>query len=140
MAMRAIKWSGSHAVHIPEIDAEHRAVYQSAGDLQQAVEAGAPQDRILEMLHGLAATVEDHFTHEERLMRSACYLSYNWHRQQHDAARRRLAQFIGQIEAGVPESAVLLVEYLSGWLRDHIGVSDRMMGAHLRNYSRSHAA
>lgn len=138
--MRAFKWSGSHAVHLAEIDAEHRAVYQAAGELQQAVEARAPSDRILEILHGLAATVEDHFTHEERMMQSARYLSYGWHRGQHDAARRRLSQFIGQIEAGVPESATLLVEYLAGWLRDHIAIADRMLGAHLRNHSRFHAA
>lgn len=140
MAMRAFKWSRSYAVHLPEIDAEHRAICQSTADLQHAIEAGAPRDRILEVLHALAATVEDHLTHEERLMQAARYLSYGWHRQQHDAARRRLSQFIGQIEAGVPESAPLLVEYLSGWVRNHISVADRMMGAYLRNHNRSHAA
>lgn len=127
-------------MHLPEIDAEHRAIYQAAGDLQHAIEAGAPLERLLEMVHAVAATVEDHFTHEERLMQSARYGSYAWHRQQHDGARRRVAQFIGEIEAGAPGSAALLVEYLSGWLRSHTSVADRMMGAYLRNYSRSHAA
>lgn len=73
-------------------------------------------------------------------MQSTRYVARAWHRQQHDATRRRLAQFIAQAEAGTPLSAAGILEYLSGWLRTHTGVADNMLGAHLRNYNRSHAA
>lgn len=138
--MRVSKWTRANAVHLPEIDAEHRAIYRAAGDLQHGIEAGASRGRILELLHAVAATIEDHFTHEERLMREARYESYAWHVQQHNAARRRFMQSIGEVEAGAHQSAALLVDYLSGWLRNHTSVADRMMGAYLRNYNRSHAA
>lgn len=138
--MRAFKWNRSNAVHLPEIDAEHRAIYRSAADLQHAAEAGAPPDRILEILNTLSGAVEDHFTHEERLMQSTRYSGYAWHRQQHDATRKRIAHFIAQAEAGAPQSAGQALEYLSGWLRNHTSVADSMMGAYLRNYIRSHVA
>jgi hypothetical protein len=31
------------------------------------------------------------------------------------------------------------LEFLEGWLRDHITLTDRMMAAHVRNYERANA-
>jgi hemerythrin-like metal-binding protein len=138
--MRLFKWSAAHAVHLPEIDAEHRAIYQSAGELHEAIAGNASSERIIEILHGLIAVVEDHFAHEERLMQASDYTSYKWHKQQHDAARKRIREFTVRIEAGEMEAAPILLEHLAGWLRDHTSVADRMMGAYLRNYQRAHAA
>jgi hemerythrin len=72
-------------------------------------------------------------------MQASNYLSFAWHKQQHDAARKRLMHFAKRVEAGEDEAAVQLLEFLSSWMRDHVAVADRMMGAYLRNYSRSHA-
>ena len=41
--------------------------------------------------------------------------------------------------AGRPNPMEML-EFLSRWFKDHVGLTDRMMGAHLRNYDRLHAA
>ena len=71
-------------------------------------------------------------------MQASNYLSFGWHKQQHDSARKRLKQFMEHVEAGEPDAAVLLLEFMSSWMRDHIAVADRMMGAYLRNYGRSH--
>jgi hemerythrin len=138
--MRLFKWNAAHAVFLPEIDAEHRAIFQTAGDLHQAIAGSASSERILEALRGLIAQAEDHFGHEERLMQASNYLSYSWHKQQHDAARKRLKKFAARIEAGEAEQAEPLLEYLAGWMRDHMSVADRMMGAYLRNYQRARAA
>jgi hypothetical protein len=40
------------------------------------------------------------------------------------------------MEKGDSAAAGELLEFLAGWLRDHMGVADRMMGAHLRNHQR----
>src|ERR1700760_4276784 len=114
--MRGFKWNAAHAVFLGEVDAEHRAIYQAAGDLQQAIQAKAPRERILELMRGVVAHAEDHFSHEERLMRSAHYESFAWHEQQHDAARKRLAASAARIENGEYEALEPLLEFLSGWL------------------------
>ena len=140
MAMRPFKWNAAHAVHLGQVDAEHRAIYQAAGELHQSILGNAPPERILETLRGLMAHTEDHFAHEERLMQAASYGSYAWHKQQHDTARKRLAQFAARIEAGETGSVEPLLNYLAGWLRDHVSVADRMMSAYMRNYARAHVA
>ena len=140
MRMRGFKWNAAHALNIPEIDAEHRAIYQAVMEMQQAFDGKATPKRMAEALRGLAAVMEDHFAHEERLMQTSRYLSQNWHRQQHDAARKRLKHYGALLEKGDREAAAVLLDFVGGWLRDHLAVADRMMGAYLRNYQRSHAA
>jgi len=138
--MRLFKWSKANACFVPELDNEHRAIYREADELQQSLTAAAPEFEILEILHRLVATTEDHLLHEEGLMRSTRYDAREWHRQQHDTLRKRLRQFLPLIEGGDRQAALALIEFLSKWLKDHTTLADRMLGAHLRNQDRQHAA
>jgi hemerythrin len=85
--MRHFGWSEGNEVYLPLIDAEHRALFELADSLQNAVSAGARATEVREHLHRLTAQAEEHFTHEEWLMQSAGYPSYGWHKHQHDTAR-----------------------------------------------------
>jgi hemerythrin len=134
--MRLFKWSKADACFVPKIDDEHRAIYLVADEFQQSLLAGAPDFAVLEVLHRLIATAEDHLLHEERLMRTAHYTARAWHKQQHDSLRKRMRQYVPLVENGDRQAAVSMIEYLSKWLKDHMGVADRMLAAHLRNQDR----
>ena len=136
--MRHFRWSEANEVYLSLIDAEHRGLFALADGLQNAVSAGAAATEVRELLRCLAAQAEEHFTHEEWLMQSAGYPSYGWHKHQHDTARRRINLYAPLIESGDPEATDAFLEFLAGWLQDHTGLTDRMMGAYLRNYERTH--
>jgi hemerythrin len=138
--MRLFKWHKANACFVPRMDEEHRAIYQEADELQQSLEAAAPEFELLEILHRLIATTEDHLVYEEGLMRSTRYEMFDWHRQQHDTLRKRLRQFVPLVEDGDRQAVLALIEFLSKWLKDHTALADRMLGAHLRNQDRQHAA
>ena len=138
--MRLFKWSKSNAVFVPAIDNEHRTIFQTTGELQQALADHAPLFQIQEILHRLIACAEDHFAHEEKLMRATNYLSFDWHKQQHNTVRKRLRQFAPLIENGDQQAGNELVAFLKNWLDDHTAVTDRMMGAYLRNQERARIA
>jgi len=135
--MRAFRWKKSNTVFVTAIDDEHKAIFQAAGELQQALHTRAPLFQVQEILHRLIASTEDHFAHEEKLMRGARYLSFDWHRQQHDTVRKRLRTYAPLVEQGDGEAGHQLVEFLTRWLDDHTAVTDRMMGAYLRNQERT---
>ena len=137
--MPLFKWTKAHAVFVSEMDAHHRNLFVMADELHRAILDGADTPRVLELFKSLMAAAEDHFAYEERLMRSSEYSAYQWHKQQHDTVRKRADQFLPRIESGEKEASMLLLEFLSGWLRDHTGLTDRMFGAHLRNYYRLQA-
>ena len=134
--MSLFHWTTQYSVYVPEIDAEHRAIFMMGAELERAAASHAPKSRIREMLCALVAHAEDHFTHEERLMKDVRYEGYEWHKRQHDGVRRRLAEFGRRIEAGEREAPSEMLHYLSGWLHDHTALTDRMMGARLRNFHR----
>ena len=137
--MRLFKWSKMYAVFIPEIDAEHKNIFRLAEELRQAVAGDAPADQGQAILWELIAREEDHFAHEERLMRSTNYAASAWHKGQHDTVRKKVKEFAPRIESGEGQAALLLLEFLSGWLRDHVRLADCMMAAHVRNYERAQA-
>jgi hemerythrin len=130
-------WSQSNSVFLPEIDGEHDAIHRTAGELQQAIDDGAPLPHIQEIVRSLLASTEEHFAHEERLMRTGKYESLAWHKGQHNSARRQMKHYATLVEAGAAEAAKALATFLSAWLQDHAGLTDRMMAAFLRNQKRA---
>jgi hemerythrin len=133
------KWTRVYAAFVPEIDAEHRALFRLGDELQQAIEASADAERLNSIVQSIVTGLEDHFAHEERLMRSSHYPIYAWHKQQHDGARRRIKRLAASMSEGEGNAPLELAEYLAGWLKDHVGLTDRMFGAYLRNYDRLQA-
>jgi len=136
--MKRIKWSDQYKVHLPEIDAEHRSLYHTTEMLQQAVEGEAGNERIAAILQEAFTHISGHFAHEERLMEATEFPGGPWHKRQHDAAARRVMELADRIRGGDEAAAQELVTYMGRWLKDHIGLADRMMAAHLRNWERLH--
>ena len=137
---RSFHWTDGHAVFVPEIDAEHRNIYRAGAALDHALLAGARAPQIREMVRAAVSSIEDHFAHEERLMRAARFSGLEWHKRQHDGARKRVKAFARRLEAGEKQAAQELLDYLGPWMRDHVGLADRMMCAYLRNRQRIAAA
>jgi len=134
--MRLFRWSDSYAVHLPEIDAEHRSLFLIAGELHKALLTRTTPEKFRAILRNLLAHTEEHFQHEERLMRGVNYPSYEWHRRQHDTVRKRAKSLARRIAGGDSDAPTLLLEFLACWIRDHIALTDNMMAAYLRNQER----
>jgi hemerythrin len=138
--MQHFKWTKAHAIFLPQVDAEHRNLFRMAEELHQAVRTGGEAARVQQLVRPLAAAIEEHFAYEERLMRSVSCPDFDWHKLQHDTARSKVKRFCEEIEAGNSEAPREFLEYLGRWFKDHMSLTDRMMGAHVRNYDRLHAA
>ena len=138
--MSLFTWSSAHSVYLPEIDAEHRAIHGLGNELHKALLAGREPAQLKPIVANLLESLEQHFRHEERLMDAMHYTAFAWHKRQHDAARKGAKALSRRIDAGDSAAAGELLALLSVWLRDHMSVSDRMMGAYLRNYLRSNTA
>jgi len=125
-----------HSVYVPQLDEEHGAIAKAIDELDRTVAAGGEAHEILQ---DLIEEMSAHLGGEERMMRSAAYPAYGWHKNQHDAARRRLQGFADRIHSGESGAVCEMVDFFRIWLRDHTGVHDRMMAAYLRNFARAHS-
>ncbi len=122
-------------IFVPKLDAEHKRLQEAVDALRKIsdVEGGGPQT----FLRSLAEQIDAHFASEETLMRSSRYPSYDWHKRQHDAARKRVTQFAARVEANEEGAISEMTSFLTSWLHDHTGLHNRMMAAYLRNYGRA---
>ena len=134
--MVALQWSTSHAVFVAEIDDEHKEIFEAVAKLHAALDSNGPLPEVRKLTERLVSSIVGHFAHEERLMRAARYDSFPWHKQRHEAARRRVGQYALRIAQGDAGAGMELVEHLTSWLPEHAGLADRMMGAFLRNHRR----
>ena len=132
--MRTLKWTPSDAVFVTGIDDEHKEIFAAVAKLQAGM--NHPRADLRRLTNHLVGCITGHFDHEERLMRAARYGSLRWHKQLHDAARRRVGDLLSRIQKGDPDSLDALLAYLTTWLHDHARVADRMMGPALRNHER----
>ncbi len=138
--MSRSQWREDRAIHLPEVDAEHRSIYLLLAELKETAARDVPVADLSAKVRAFLADVEDHFAHEERLMQEAGYAMLSWHKRQHDTLRTRLADCAGRMQAGERKALRDLVRFASRWLNDHVAIADHMMGASLRNHQRSHAA
>lgn len=137
--MRSLLWTQESSVHVPEIDAEHQAIFRLAADLRSALMNGAKQSQVELLARRVSTEVAGHLAHEERLLRASRYPALDWHERQHQTGRARLAALERGIAQGDLEAVIDALELLAGWLRDHTSVADRMAGAYLRNHRRTRA-
>jgi nitroimidazol reductase NimA-like FMN-containing flavoprotein (pyridoxamine 5'-phosphate oxidase superfamily) len=73
-------------------------------------------------------------------MRSAECPLYEWHKRQHSVARAAAARLARRIQRGDREASLERLNYFAGWLKNHIRLSDHMLGAYIWNYERERTA
>jgi hemerythrin len=134
--MQPFKWTKAHAVFLPQVDAEHRNLCRLAEQLQQTIASGARAPRIQSEIQSLLEAIEEHFAHEERLMKAAACESCEWHKQQHNTLRRKGKRMRAAFAAGDRDAPEDFLAFLAHWFHDHMALTDRMMGAQLRNRDR----
>ena len=134
--MLILRWSRQYVVASREIDDEHRTLFQLAEELRQALVKDAKARRLQSITSKLMAHIAGHFSHEERMMQSMRYPHYEWHKRQHMVARAAAKRLARKIRLGQAQAGPELLKFLESWLKHHIRLSDRMLGAFLRNQER----
>ena len=128
-------WKPSLRIGVPQIDAQHEALFERAARLDAAFLAGEPNKRLEELFAFLAGYVLEHFVDEEQLMRKMGYPRFGSHVQEHADFKRRLRSLVPQWDAEGESQALLtaLLGFLDSWLTEHVSKSDQAIGEFARN-------
>jgi hemerythrin len=127
--MSPIQWSPAFAVGVPEIDAQHQELFRRAERLVTALRAG-DRSEIPPVVRYLRHYVAEHFSAEERFMHEIGYPGLEGHRAAHQAFREELARTTADLgrKGATPLVALTLHNWLSDWLRHHVGGLDVEIG------------
>ncbi|MFO0582240.1 MAG: hemerythrin family protein [Anaeromyxobacter sp.] len=129
----AVTWNERLAIGEPEIDAQHRELFERVDALLVAMRTGAGRERLEEMFGFLQRYVLEHFQAEEALMRAEAYPHLAEHRDQHEAFIVRIVGIEEQLREHGPCSSYVMnaSALLCEWPREHVADADRHFGQHL---------
>jgi hemerythrin len=118
-------WKDTYSIGVAEIDAQHRRLFSLADELHAAMNSGKGKAVIEQVLQNLVNYTKTHFAAEERLMQRCSYPDLAPHKTQHDELTKRVVQLQQEFQAGRAMITIEVMQFLSDWLRQHIGGSDR---------------
>jgi hemerythrin len=127
-----LQWTPALAVGVERIDAQHRELFRRAGQLIAALRAG-DRGEVVPVLGYLEEYAIHHFEMEERLMRELGYPGLAEHAAAHEAFRAEYAEMAKRFAKSGPTAYVALNvhNWLSDWLRKHLGGLDLELGKFL---------
>lgn len=126
-----IKFTDDYLTGIPEIDEEHRKLFEMLEQANEQVLSGADiRTTGMQLLKGLKDYAATHFKHEEDYMESIGDPELPRQRKAHRAFIERMehTNFIGMPDDTMRQAVVDLLDYMSRWLMHHILGSDTLIG------------
>ena len=121
-------WREEYAVHVNEIDAQHKEIFRLAEKLYHAIDTKAEKTVLSQMSEVLTNAVEIHLGAEEALMKTNHYPDLETHRQQHKLVINSLAEFRNQIYHSDFSSDKFKLGFLKKWIIIDILTEDRKYG------------
>lgn len=123
--MSLFAWNETYSIGVTEIDAQHRRLFSLANELHSAMNAGKGKAVLQKVLHDLITYTQTHFAAEERMMQKCGYRELQAHKAQHDELTREVLQLQRDFQSGKSMLTIEVMQFLSDWLRGHIGGTDR---------------
>lgn len=116
------------------IDKEHEALFQivdRASRLVKSFDASSGYDKIIQILEELKSYTREHFSDEEEYMESIRYEGLAAQKRAHEAFIDKLENLdLKAVENNPEEHLQKLLEFLLGWLINHILYTDKKIPVH----------
>jgi hemerythrin len=131
----AITWTEDLAVNIPEIDDQHKELFDRINLLFEACNKGKGRTEIGRTILFLEDYVNTHFAEEERNMIASRYPGYRGHKEQHVQFTGNLNAIKRQLNEEGPGIHIIIQtnRMVIDWLKDHIRSVDKAFGSYLQN-------
>jgi hemerythrin-like metal-binding protein len=120
------EWRSEYSVRCEEIDIQHRRLFTMLGDIAAAFASEGRCPDAQDRLRDLVAFAAEHFSTEERLMRSRSFPGAADHELEHAALMKEAKRRLAEAECGDDAEAEAMTDFLKGWLLKHTLLADRM--------------
>jgi len=121
-------------IGVDEIDAQHRELFDRIRALLEASRNRRSREEVVRILEFLGHYVIDHFAVEEGMMQQAGYPRLDGHRAEHRQFVKELEILRHELKSEGPSGlfVIRVGNRVTGWLREHIYRTDRLLGEWLR--------
>lgn len=126
--MDFVTWENRYNINIPEIDEQHRHLISIINRLYDACTVGDKHQLETGFKVAVKETVDyvkKHFSDEEKMMLAKGYPDYPAHKAKHDEFVRKIIEAVSNYTEGKPLAANNFIRFLTGWLLEHIAITDK---------------
>jgi hemerythrin len=131
--MALFEWTEDYSVNVRILDDQHRKLVGMVNELHDAISTGTEQPALKEILKGLLDYTAYHFVSEERLLQKYEYPGLDRHKAEHETLTWKVLDLRSRYERGEGVEPREVLDFLTGWLKDHILNSDRQYGTFLNS-------
>jgi len=115
-----IEWRDSFSIDLPQIDDEHRHLFELVKRLELAT--------VDQTIEDLLDYVVSHFSNEQALMEQSGYPAFEQHLRLHEQFGAQVAEFLGSGEDWSEARVHEIRRFLNKWLIGHIMTHDLRFG------------
>jgi hemerythrin-like metal-binding protein len=127
MNISIAQWKPEYATGNPLVDEQHQSIFCIINALRYALAEGQEDTLIEQTLQGVKDYTLIHCDHEEQFMLECHYPGYEQHRQKHEALKAAFAVFTAQHFPDLNQRTVMLANFLTAWLIEHIRDEDQKL-------------
>jgi hemerythrin-like metal-binding protein len=125
-----LSWNNKYKINIPTLDAQHKQLFNTYADLNQALKEGLRPSVIKDTLDRLHMYVSRHFTMEEKYMRESAYPGIDQQREAHKYFSAVFTEILEEFNSGglTPGIVKKIQNELGHWLTNHVSELDMEFG------------
>lgn len=116
-------WSDQYETGIPELDAQHKRLFEAINHLADCFKEGQSSTGAREALVFLDEYTKDHFYTEEEFMRVVNYPGIEAHRKEHTDLLMKVQNLMLKMDEGYMITADVAT-FVADWLAHHINEVD----------------
>lgn len=131
--MALLNWNAGYCTGNTRIDDDHRALFERINDFHYAWQQNRDRKDIARVLDRLVEYAEEHFAREEEIMRVCRYPGLARHQAAHEALSAQIFVLQGHFAEGRIRIDRDAVDFLRGWLVDHILAEDMTFSAYVES-------
>jgi hemerythrin len=127
------QWTDEYSVGIPEIDEQHKALFDLIDKIHTAILEHKGTSACVEVLDELVDYTRIHFALEQSLMHMGHYPDYKAHCALHRDLVTEVESMQSKIHSGSAAISFELLHFLRNWLTKHIMGEDKKYAAFFSN-------
>jgi len=123
-----MEWSASFELGIEEFDGHHKFLVELLNMTYDGLTCEAPRDELGAVLDELIGYAGYHFAAEEHWMEVHHYPDAPQHCEEHKSFSKKVVEFQQDFHQGKADLSLEVLQFLNGWLSDHILKTDAEYG------------
>ncbi|GHT85313.1 hemerythrin [Betaproteobacteria bacterium] len=127
-------WSDDYSVGIPEIDEQHKTLFELVNKIHDAISAHQGSAASREVMDQLVEYTRVHFALEQNLMHTGNFPGYKEHCVLHTNLIDEVVSMQEKINSGKVAISFELLHFLRNWLSKHILVEDKQYARYFNTH------